>query len=78
MFHVNDVPFLTSTSNHIQYGTCHVIDNLKADALESGIKNIIRCYAIRGFNVVVVLVGIQFKCLKDRNILDKPINVVSR
>ena len=75
---MNHVPFLKSISNHVHYGTFHTIDNLKADALESGVKNVTRCYAIRGFNIVVVMVDVQFKCLKDRNRLDKPMNTVSR
>ena len=35
VLHANDAPFLKSTSNHIHYRTCHTIDNLKADTLES-------------------------------------------
>ena len=77
VLHANDVPFMTSMSNHMHYGIYNAIDNLKADDLESGLKKI-RCYVIRGFNVVVVLVDIHFKCLKDRNMLGKPMNVVSR
>ena len=43
----------------------NTVDNLKTDTLESGLKNMSWYYTIRGLNVVVVLVDIQFKYLKD-------------
>ena len=64
--HVNEVPFLTSLSNHMHYGSANAVHNMKADALEDGLKNLVRCYAIRCFTVVVILVDMQFKSLKDR------------
>ena len=75
---VNNVTFLTSTSNHMHYGTSNAIDNLKIIPLEEGSKNAIQWYVLRGFKVVAVLVDIQFKCLKDRNKLRTPVNVVIR
>ena len=41
-------------------------------------KNMIRLCALRGFKVVLVLVYVQFKCLKDRNKLGFLVNVISR
>ena len=63
---LNNVPFLTSTYNHMCYGTSTAIDNLKAISLEE-VKSVIRCYALRGFKVIAVLVDAKLKCLKDRN-----------
>ena len=67
-----------SISNHIYYGSANAIDNMKANTLELGLQNLVRCYAIRGFNVVVIMVNIQFKPLKDRNKLGVAINFVSK
>ena len=50
--HMNDIPLLTSVSNHANYGTSNAVDNMKADSLEKGLKNVIRCYEIKGFRLV--------------------------
>ena len=75
---VNDVPFLTSMSNHLHHGSSSAVDNLKTPTLEEGLRNIIRCYNVRGFSISIIFVDIQFKFLKDRNVLGVTINVVSR
>ena len=51
---INDVPFLTSISEHIHYGTVGAIDNLTCVSLESEIKKVLRSYAIRGFRCVMI------------------------
>ena len=58
VLHVNDVPFLTSISNHAHCRTCKAVDNVKAPMLEDGLKNIIRCYAIRGFAIRVIFLDL--------------------
>jgi len=58
VLHVNEVLFLISISNHIHYGSANAIDNMKANTLELGLQNLVRYYAIRGFNVVVIMVDI--------------------
>ena len=78
ILYVNRVPFLTSISNYIHYGSANTVDNMKADILEMGLKNLVQYYAIRGFLVVVILVDIQFKSLKDRNKVSIAINFVSK
>ena len=78
IMHVNDVPFLTSISNHLHYGTSKAVDNLKAPTLEDGLKNVIRSYAIRGFSIGMIFLDIQFKSLKDRNVLGVTVCIVSR
>ena len=77
MMHVNDVPFLSSISNHLHYGTANTSDNIKAPTLEAGLKNIIRCYVARGFNAGVIFLKIQFKCVKDMNLLGMNVGMVS-
>ena len=78
MLHVNDVPFLTSISNHMHYGTYKAVDIMKAPTLEDRLKNIIQCYAARGFAIRVIFLDLQYKSLKDRNMLGVTINIVSR
>ena len=51
---------------------------MKADTLEKGLRSLMRCYTTRGFKVVVMLVDVQFKTLKDRNKLGTVVNIVSR
>ena len=75
---VNNVPFLTSMSNHMHHGTYNAIDNLKAISFEEVLKNVIRHYTLRGFKIVVVLVDTQLKCLKDQKKHGVPVNVGSR
>ena len=75
---INDVPFLTSISNHLHYGTSKAVDNLVAPTLEEGLKSIIRSYAVRGFGVGVIFLDLQFKCIKDRNRLGVSIIIMSK
>ena len=63
---MNEVTFLTSISNHMYYRAVRSMDNMKAASLDIGLEDIIRYYALREFSIVVILVDIQFKCLKDR------------
>lgn len=51
---------------------------MKAETLETSLRNIIKCYAIQGFNVVVILVDMQFKPLKDRNQVGVAVNIISK
>jgi len=46
--------------------------------IENQIINVIKCYAIRGFSVVLIHVDIQFKCLKDRKNITAMMNDVSK
>ena len=75
---MTDVPFLTSVSNHLHCGTSNAVDNMKAVTLEDGLKNVIRCYNIRGFSIGIMFLDIQFKCVQDRNLLGVKISIVSR
>ena len=78
VLHVNKVPFLATLSKHIHYTTVSALDNLQITTLEKTMKSVIRSYTVRGFNVVLVHVDIQFKAMKDRGLLGIGVNVVSR
>ena len=41
-------------------------------------KNVVRLHAVRGFKTSMVVVDIQFKSLKDRNLLSATVDVVSK
>ena len=76
--HENDVPFLTTMSENMHYGTIASADHLKCHSLEFELKKVIRSHAVRCFRAALLVVDIQFKPLKDRNLLDIVINVVSK
>ena len=65
--HLIDVPFLTSASHDMHYGISLAADNFTCPVLDQGLNNVIRCYAIRGFNLVLFTLDMQFKSLKDFN-----------
>ena len=73
----NNIPYLTSTSDHTHYGKVNSVDNLKYHALETQMKGILRSYTVRGFRTIVIGVDIQFSSLINRNNYDVPFNVVS-
>ena len=64
MIFVNNILFLTSLLEHIYYSTTNTVANLEAEMLEAGLKNVVRLYSMREFNVVVILVDKKFKTLK--------------
>ena len=48
----------------LHYGMIGVVDNLRYETLEDSLKLVFRAYAIRGFRIVMVLVGMKLKTLK--------------
>ena len=40
--HANDIPFLTSSSSHVYYGTKASVDNIKCVTLELELNNVVR------------------------------------
>ena len=78
VMHVNDVPFLTTISSNMHYGTISTLNNLECASLEFELKNVGRSYALRGFRISMIVVEIQFKSLKDRNLLGIVVHVVSK
>ena len=53
--HENWMPFLSSVSNRMHWGTVNVVDNMKCDTLEKGLQNIISLHAANDFNVFIVI-----------------------
>ena len=78
VLHINDVPFLTSISNHLHYVTVNTIDNIKVPTLEASLKNIIKSYAVQGLSAGIIFLDMEFKCMKDRNLLGVNTGMVSR
>ena len=64
---LNDVPFITSASNRVHYGTSNDVHNITYLVLEAGLISIIKSYTIRGFSAGAVFLDMQFKCVKDGN-----------
>ena len=77
VLHINNMSFLTSISEDSRYGAISALDNLKCNTLEHGLKYVRRAYAIRGFNIIVITLDMQFKALKDENLVGMQINVAS-
>ena len=57
-------------SENMHHGTIAAVDNLRFHSLDFELKNIIRSFSVRVFRTVLLVAEIQFKALKDRNLLD--------
>lgn len=78
VIHVNTIPFLVSINHDIHFAHVVTLLNLKTDTLESGVKSILKSYAIRSFHITTVHVDIQLQPLCDCQKLKPNINVVSK
>ena len=78
MMHENDILFLISVSQNAYYGVVGAVKNMTCLVLEHEIRKILRSYAVRGFNIVVILVNKRFKSLKERNKVRVSFNLVSK
>ena len=58
IMHLNNIPFLTSISEHIHYSTARAVNNIKCVKLEGELKNIVRSYAVCDFRVTYIIVNI--------------------
>ena len=58
VMYINDVLFVTSVSENINYRTVSVVDNLTYPKLEGKLQGILRSYAIRRFRVVIISINI--------------------
>ena len=54
VMHLNEVLFLTSISYDIHYGTVGAVDNMTCTVLKKELINVIRCYMVRRFNVILI------------------------
>ena len=78
VIYINNMLFIISISNNIHYRIISAIANLKCSLLESELQSVVRSYAIRSFKIILIGVDIQFKTLKDQNLVGIPINIVAR
>ena len=51
---------------------------MKVATLEESLKNVIRSYAVREFYIGAIFLDMEFKCIKDRNLLRVIINIIRR
>ena len=56
-------------SEHSHYGTSGDVNNLKCPSLDDGLNKVIRNYAVRGFLIIIIVVDMNFKALKDHNLV---------
>ena len=76
--HIKDVSLVKSASDNAHCRIIGVVDNLKCTSLESQLSIIIGPCTVKEFNIIVIVLDIQFKLLKHRNLVEEPINAVSR
>jgi hypothetical protein len=60
---INKIPFFTSISQHIKFGTAERLINLQASNLMKAIKGICNVYALRSFTITLVLGNNEFDTL---------------
>ena len=76
IMHLNDISFLISISEYIYYGIADTADIITYKKLEVELKNVIGSYFLRAFKIILIILDIQFKALKDKNALGVLIIVV--
>ena len=58
VLHLNIIPFLTSISKNIHYGTINALHNTKIPTMVDCIDKILWSYGIRGFHITAIHVDI--------------------
>jgi hypothetical protein len=78
VMNVTNIPFLTSISEHIKFGTASKLNNMKNETIIKHIVNITRLYHTRGFKIAFILGDGQFESLHgDIANLHIQLNIVS-
>ena len=76
---INKIPFMITTSRHIQFGTAKLICNKAKGMLMTYIQQVIRAYHARGFKICNILAEGGFKCIRNNLAgLGISLNVASR
>ena len=75
---VNYTPFVAYVSENARRGAIGALNNLKCMSFESELESSIISHPTRCFYIALILVDIQFKDLKDRNLLRVEVNAVSK
>eukprot|EP00536_Pseudo-nitzschia_multiseries_P011782 jgi/Psemu1/29985/gm1.29985_g len=63
IMYINGVPFLTTTSRHVHYGTSEPVQSTKTNDILPVIHDIINFYKKRSFQITTILADEQFKPL---------------
>jgi hypothetical protein len=75
---VNKIPFLVTISRSIKFGNAEMLTSRQATALSSVMKNVIRLYKGRGFNVPLVIMDGEFESIRgDLSDLGVTLNTTS-
>ena len=61
---VAGIPFLTTISKHIQFGSAGKLDNMQNSHMLKHFKAIIGAYVARGFKVTIILADNQFESMR--------------
>ena len=76
---VTGIPFLMTISRHLKFGSAGKLDNMENITILKHFKVVVEVYAIRGFEVSIILADNQFESMRgaiaDMGVL---INIVSR
>jgi hypothetical protein len=76
---VNGIPFLTTISRHIKFGSAGKLDSMENKTIVQHFKVVIGTYALRGFRVTIILADNQFESMRgDLADLGATVNIVSR
>jgi hypothetical protein len=71
---INNIPFLTSISRHLRFGTVEWLKGLKKDTIITEIKRLANFYKERDFTVSLVLADDQFENIRN-DVLDLGISL---
>jgi hypothetical protein len=75
---VNKIPFLVTISRSIKFGMAEMLPNRQGKSLTAAMKNVIRLYRARGFNVPFVLMDGEFEPIRgDLSDLGATLNTTS-
>jgi hypothetical protein len=61
---VSKIPFLVTISRSIKFGTAEMLPNRQAKSLATAMRNVIRLYKGRGFNVPFVIMDGEFESIR--------------
>jgi hypothetical protein len=65
IMYVNNIPFLTSISRHLHFGTVEWLKDLKKDTIVIEIKCLTNVYKERNFTVTTILADGQFENIRN-------------
>ena len=79
IMHVNQIPFLITTSRHIHYHTASILPSMNGDIIVSALRALYKLYQKRKFRITEVLEDGQFTVCKHGLVtLQVNLNCVSK